>query len=91
MAAQRAQERSLAWPAGSRLAPQDDASGVPQGGVYARAGDVVAVIVALGVDAEQHLDAAPRSLGHLGRGTPAANKAAPLRGTASGRSPRLWP
>jgi hypothetical protein len=59
--------------AGSCLAPWDEASGVPQGGVYARVGDVLAVIEALGVDAEQHFDAVPRSVGHSGWGTPAAS------------------
>ena len=39
------------------------ASGIPQGGVYPRVGDVLAVIEALGVDAEQDFDAVPGPLG----------------------------
>ena len=45
MAGRRSDPR-WAWSAGSCLAPWDEASGVPQGGVYARIGDVLAVIKA---------------------------------------------
>jgi hypothetical protein len=43
-------------------------SAVPQGVVYAGVGGVVAVVEALGVDAEQDFDAVPGSLGDAGRG-----------------------
>ena len=41
-----------------------------QGRVYAGVGDAVAVVEALGVDPEQHLDAVPGALGDPGRGAP---------------------
>ena len=41
----------------------DGRSAVSQGAVYAGVGGVVAVVEALGVDAEQDFDAVPRSLG----------------------------
>jgi hypothetical protein len=50
--------------------PWDGASGIPQGGIYARVGDILAVIQAFGVDAEQDFDAVPGSLGDAGRRYP---------------------
>jgi hypothetical protein len=50
------------------------ASGIPQGSVYARVGDVLAVIEALGIDTEQDFDAVPGPFGDPGRGTPAASQ-----------------
>src|SRR6266516_2146991 len=44
------------------------ASSVPQGGIYACVGNVLAVVEALGVDAEQDFDAVPGPLGYAGRG-----------------------
>src|SRR5215471_11015070 len=43
-------------------------SSIPQGCVYPSVGDVVAVVEALGVDAEQDFDAVPGPLGDAGRG-----------------------
>ena len=60
----RSGSRGLPGPVGWR------ASGVPQGGVDARVGDVLAVIKALGVNAEQDFDAAPGPLGDPWRGHP---------------------
>jgi hypothetical protein len=48
--------------------PWDEASGVPQRGVYPGVGGVLAVVKALGVDAEQDFDAVSRSLGDAWRG-----------------------
>jgi hypothetical protein len=60
----------LAWSAGISFGrvPWDGPSGIPQGGIYARVGDVLAVVEALGVDAEQDFDAVPGALGDSGRG-----------------------
>lgn len=55
-------------PAGAVL--RDEASGIPQRGIYARVGDVLAVIETLDVGAEQDFDAVPRRLGHPWRGNP---------------------
>ena len=44
---------------------RDGASGIPQGGIYARVGDALAIVQALGVDAEQDFDAVPGALGHF--------------------------
>ena len=43
-------------------------SGISQSGVNAGVGDVLAVIAALGVDAEQDFDAVPGPLSDPGRG-----------------------
>ena len=61
-----------AWSAGScrGVVSRGWTSCVSQGGVYAGIGDVIAVVEAFGVDAEQDLDAVHRPLGDPGRGDP---------------------
>src|SRR5689334_10946891 len=58
--------------AGTVLAPiwpgYGDALGAPQGGGDAGVGDVLAVVEAFRVDAEQYFDTVPGPLGHAGRG-----------------------
>ena len=54
------------FPAGPVL--RDEASGIPQRGVYAGVGGVLAVVEAFGLDAEQDFDAVPRTLGNIGGG-----------------------
>jgi hypothetical protein len=49
------------------------ASGIAQGGVYPGVGGVLAVIEALGVDAQQDFHAVPGPLGDPWRGHPAAS------------------
>ena len=62
--------RGVVPAADSCLAPWDEASGVPQGGVYARVGYFLAVIEALGVDAEQDFNAMSGPLGDSWRRYP---------------------
>ena len=52
------------------------------GGVYTGIGDFLAVIEALGVDAEQHFDAVPGPLGHPGRRHPSRQPKGNCRMTA---------
>jgi hypothetical protein len=52
----------------------DDASGVAERGVYPGAGDVLAVVQALGVDAQQDFDAVSARAVTRGAGTPAASR-----------------
>ncbi len=63
-----------AWPDGQFSEPSgipwDGASFTLQRVVYARVGDVVAVVEALRVDAEQDFDAVPGPLGDPWRGHP---------------------
>jgi hypothetical protein len=64
MDASRSGQVGLAFPCGGH-ALRDGASGIPQGGIYARVGDALAIVQALGVDAEQDFDAVPGALGHF--------------------------